>query len=464
MGSQFSLSLELTKLIPFGSLVTTGTHQLIRLLRELQASGSDFITEQDLAEVFGRNRLEPRFASTFRTAVRTSVIHKVADIAELVIEGGAGPTVRRSLNEPAYFATVVQLSLLTWTHELTDLAKALAKAFERRVEGATEYVAIPRFDAIKGTLRACREQTSGFMWELILSAVEAKLYGHITATDCLLYKMRTIPTIVLQALMDAFTAVQHLPENTLLRIRSMQGIPSIIVWAHNVLGLTVKVITKRGQYVFGEGPESVFIDGTDPSIAEATLMNETEDVLFHLVRPDEDLMLKPIAYHPLRGYGSRVLGLEIDDNERLGQTVREVVEGSCYRAQQFFIPRNKIDVRARPDFRKILEINKELFPGHHSTIDLIEPKEIANSPTNPLNEKSSAAVTYLSYVVLVLSMVEDLDPQIPLYLQQDELIKSSQAYAPKPHQAFESLIQLLLGQNIEGDQRIAAIPVISDLG
>lgn len=73
MGSQFSLSLELTKLVPFGSLFNTAGHGLVRLLREIQASGSDFITEQDLAEVFGRNRLEPRFASTFRTAVKHSV-------------------------------------------------------------------------------------------------------------------------------------------------------------------------------------------------------------------------------------------------------------------------------------------------------------------------------------------------------------------------------------------------------
>lgn len=116
MGSQFSLSLELTKLVPFGSLVNAAGHGFVRLLREIQASGSDFIAEEDLAQVFGRNRVEPLFASTFKTAVNHSVIHEVSSIAELVFEGGAGPTVRRSLNEPAYFAMVVQLSLLTFTH------------------------------------------------------------------------------------------------------------------------------------------------------------------------------------------------------------------------------------------------------------------------------------------------------------------------------------------------------------
>lgn len=118
MGSQFSLTLELTKLVPFGSLLNAAGHGLVRALREIQASGSDPFAEEDLAEVFGRNRLEPLFESTFRTAIKHSVIHHISSIAELVIEGGAGPTVRRSLKETGYFAMVVQLSLLTFTHEV----------------------------------------------------------------------------------------------------------------------------------------------------------------------------------------------------------------------------------------------------------------------------------------------------------------------------------------------------------
>ena len=110
LGSQFSLFVELTKLVPFGSLVNTAGHGLVRLLREIQASGSDFVTEEDLAQILARNRVEPLFASTFKTAVKHSVIHEIPSVAELVFEGGAGPIVRRSLNEPAYFSMVVQLS------------------------------------------------------------------------------------------------------------------------------------------------------------------------------------------------------------------------------------------------------------------------------------------------------------------------------------------------------------------
>ncbi|KAI4188152.1 MAG: hypothetical protein L6R41_002338 [Letrouitia leprolyta] len=471
MGSQFSLSLELTKLIPFGSLVTTGSQAIVRLVRELQASGSDFITEQDLAEVFGRNRIEPRFESTFRTAVKTSAVHKVADIAELVIESGAGPTVRRSLNEPAYFATVVQLSLLTWTHDLTDLAKALAKSFERRAEGATEYVALPRFDAIKGTLRAYREQTSGFMWELILSAVETKLYGHITWTDGLLYKMRPIPTIVLQALMDAFTAVQHLPENTLLRIKSTQGIPSIIVWAHHVLGLTVRVINTRGQFVFGEGPESVFIEGTNYGIAEATLLNETDDALFHLVRTEEDTYLRPLSSHPLRGYGSRLLEFEIYDEELLQKAIHDVVTECLKMAllnYQGGPQSRRMPQLGRPRLQRLLQICKELFPAHHSTIDLVRPHEtddlFSKRPTavsddldlfqyasNPLS-----VVLKIAYVIVVLSFVEGLEPQTPLCT--DLLCSSSfgsEMYGSQ--QIFNAMAFLLRGEEVGEGDRLAAV-------
>lgn len=105
--NQFSPSLELTKFLPGSAVVGLASRGLLHVMRELQNSGSDFITEGDLAEIFGRNRIEPRFASTFRTAVKHSAIHQVADLAELVIEYGAGPTVRRSLKEPAYGTLVL---------------------------------------------------------------------------------------------------------------------------------------------------------------------------------------------------------------------------------------------------------------------------------------------------------------------------------------------------------------------
>ena len=62
--SQFNLSVELTKLVPFGPLINTASRGLINLVRELHKSGSDIVAEQDLAEVLGRNHIESKFAST----------------------------------------------------------------------------------------------------------------------------------------------------------------------------------------------------------------------------------------------------------------------------------------------------------------------------------------------------------------------------------------------------------------
>ncbi|KAI4284431.1 MAG: hypothetical protein L6R35_004915 [Caloplaca aegaea] len=420
--SQFSLSLELSKLLPLGALIPASSRALVRLLRDLQASGSDFLTEQDLAAVFGRSRIEQRFASTFRTAVKTSVVHRVVNIAELVIEGGAGPTVRRGLSEPAYFSTIVQLSLLTWTHELGDLAKALAKSFERRAQqGApSEYVPVPRFDAVKGTLRACREQTSGFMWELMLSAVEAELYGHITYTDATLYRRRPVPTVLLQALMDALPALQHLPEHTLLRVKSMQGIPTIIVWAHHVLGLTVKVLTKnRGDFTFGEGPENIYIE-ENALDQEATLLNETKDALFHLVRPEEDNMLQPLPCHPLRGYGSRYLEMAYNDEAKLQTLVHQAVSLAIERA---FFGSNDWRIFCHPSIHRIVEVSKELFPGFTEAVITAGRVGTERNALQDMVEQSSPIdrnkvekkVSLLSSVIIALASVECLDPRVPLY-------------------------------------------------
>lgn len=49
------------------------------------------------------------------------------------------------------------------------------KALERRGHGLDGYHGFPDQETLKGTLRACQEQTSGFMWELVLIAVETRL-------------------------------------------------------------------------------------------------------------------------------------------------------------------------------------------------------------------------------------------------------------------------------------------------
>ncbi|KAF2189322.1 hypothetical protein K469DRAFT_701956 [Zopfia rhizophila CBS 207.26] len=136
MSSQFSLSLELTRLIPLGLTLAEKTYEAaMSLARDLQvslaswditllvslpslflsntncvthqSSGSDIVIEEDLAEVFGRSRIAMNMASSFRTIVAASSLPtKLCEGISLC--NGPGPTVIRALTQPPYFSTVIQ--------------------------------------------------------------------------------------------------------------------------------------------------------------------------------------------------------------------------------------------------------------------------------------------------------------------------------------------------------------------
>ena len=171
--SHFSLLLELAKLFPLDPIVEAGGRALMQLGRKIRKSGSDVFIEEDLSNVFGRNRIQPQFESFFRTAVSKSSIVELPILVDIVLEAGAGPTVRRSINNKAYLSTVIQLSLLSYCHNLNSLTKALIKALERRAEGSAElFTEIPERDALLRTLRAIRDQSIGYRWDMVFSAVE----------------------------------------------------------------------------------------------------------------------------------------------------------------------------------------------------------------------------------------------------------------------------------------------------
>ncbi|KAL8823647.1 MAG: hypothetical protein Q9191_005671 [Dirinaria sp. TL-2023a] len=382
--SQFSLSVELTKLIPLGPLASIAGKSIVQFIRELQASGSDIVTEEGLAEVFGRNRIDSRFESTFRTAVRQSAIHHVADIAELVIEGGPGPTVRRSLKDPIYFRTIVQLSLLTWAHELNQFAKALAQALDRRATENGQAETPPRLDGLKGTLRAVREQTSGFMWELIFSAVDEQLEP-LRRCETKAH-MRLLPVSILQALLDALTAVQNLPEARLLKIRSIDGITTIVVWAHFLLGLTVVVESQDGASErFGKGPESVYVDcgnynGYDDPYANASLFNETDDLLFNIDQSSADSVLAPgVRRHQLLGFRLKLVTMNQGKYVLIQSLVHAAITSAISLVKEELTTNpdvlRRLGKHVYPSSQKILAVACLLFPGYERVIDTINPEE-----------------------------------------------------------------------------------------
>lgn len=272
---QFSLSVELTKLLPLGPILNTVGRSFLNLARDLQNSGSDIVVEADLANVFGRNRIESRFESTYRTAVKESYTQQLSNLLDIILESGAGPTVRRSLTDQAYFSTVVQLSLLTSMLDLRSLAAGLHHVFTHRAEAISlEPSTCPRFENLLGTLQAIRDQTSGFNWNLIGDAVTSSLSQRFEVSRARMQPRSgsewVMPTAILQGCLDFFTMVQHFPEERIVQIKTTrsQAHPLhrlLIIWSHHVLGLTVVMCYEDGRIFgkFGEGHENVIIVACD---------------------------------------------------------------------------------------------------------------------------------------------------------------------------------------------------------
>lgn len=362
-----------------------GGRALIQLDRELRKSGSDIVVEEDLADVFGRNRIQEQFESSFRTAVRDSTIVPIPSLVDIVLEAGAGPTVRRSLKNRASLSSVIQLSLLGYTHVLYPLTKALIQALEQRAKGSSDsYAGVPNHDTLLGTLGAIRDQSAGYKWDLVFSAVETQLHSgqdqHVDVHD-----LRRLPFVVLQALLDTFTATQRFPEQRLLWIRASSGVSTIVVWAYHVLGLTTNVFS-NGRTIahFGNGMEQVLIEWHDSDTGSdfdsVTLMsasdNESPD--FHLVAdPLEDVLLEAFCRHEVLGYGTRVLLNEDVHSNALQRDLAHVTLAWCIR-----LARQKEEEQDRanlptlgdlvPSANKLLLVGDILFPnllGSHTAVE-----------------------------------------------------------------------------------------------
>lgn len=314
--SQFSLSLELTRLVPLGNILSVAGNGILNLARDLRKSGSDITVEEDLTLVLGRNRLCPNFESTFRVAVRGSSQQQIGEFIDIILEAGAGPTVQRSLKHPPYFSTVAQLSLLAFTQQLNRLSWTLSKLFERRLSGAPpELQGHPSADSIRGTLRACREQTAGFSWNLVFEAVERVLgcdkrplnAQRRTLHDLSSVDGRNLPIPILQGCLDMLTAVQTLPEDRMIHINAETGYSAIVVWAHHLLGLTVEIrkYSHKKGYVFGNGPQQITfcINKLGPTIC---LLDKTNEIL-RIGEFDMDPPLTPDVRATARGFGIKLL-------------------------------------------------------------------------------------------------------------------------------------------------------------
>jgi len=285
--SQFSLSLELTNLIPIPRRITDRVSAGVsELLTAIVRSGSDPETERLTMEVFGRNTIERGMERTFREVTQFSTKRTVLQQSlDLVLDAGAGPTLQRALESPEYLATVIQLSMLSWCHHNDRLAEALAGLMRRRMEGAPpEFQLVQSYPEKNGLMRfitVCEEQSSTFPWQRFFDSVEAKVGLHSPEPRPRHYReWRCLDVRVFQACLDMLTAVQASPEQRRLRIRCQEGIVTLVVWAHCLLGLGVAVSGSPFGTVHFGGEPTVFVHiGDRNTKTEVCLLDSAEDIL-----------------------------------------------------------------------------------------------------------------------------------------------------------------------------------------
>ena len=245
--SQFTLSLELNRPVPVASIMDSATQSSIKFARDLRSSGSDVVVEGDLVEIFGRCRISSELDSSFRTII-TESISNTSLWEGIMLQVGSGPTLVRAFQETPYFPMVVQLSLLSWCYESGQLATAMTEVMANRLEGAPAISnpSNPSRDGILGVLKACERQTSAFNWNMMLYAVANSLEYPLDRVR------RHLSSTILQGALDMFPMVRTLPEDRAVYIRipmwhdeKDSGLCSLVVWAHNVLGLSVLVKKNR---------------------------------------------------------------------------------------------------------------------------------------------------------------------------------------------------------------------------
>ena len=476
--SQFSLSLELSRVIP--PIVSIASNRLWNLWLELHNSGSNLVTECALAEIFGRNLIEAAFGRNFRNTVTPSHKHRLSGIVELVLEAGAGPTVRHSLGIDAapYFSMLVQLSLLTYAHEASSLATSLAMALEQRTPSSDQAQEVAGFAALLGTLKCCRQQTSNYPWEGIFANVELEFEDVLDLQKP--NELRPIPYILLERLLDSLTAVQRFAELHFLEIRTSIGIVTLVVWAHHVLGLTVEVLTDRGTHRVGEGIGQVSIDARTrdgiPISPEVVLFTESHENEFRtFTDPVEYPRLEPACRHPLQGYGSKIISLELDDPAVTQELIVHVIECCLHLVMAESVEQAREEaVYTGNDFipskQRILMAGKLLFPSHATPISQlnvsVQDKHTeeeshnneglytfkTNHPNNKLNGKLQRLNRLFCHVVLAFSMINNLEDCCLVPLSFRALLPKQSYHQIRRltvREAFETIAILLRGEILE---------------
>jgi hypothetical protein len=111
--------------------------QILDLARNLRNSNSDILVEADLVAIFGRVWIDETITRDFKAEViKNTEVVSIGNVS-LELRKGAGPTLEHALQERSdtgALSTIIQLSLLSATHDRQNLASALSYGLNKRVE------------------------------------------------------------------------------------------------------------------------------------------------------------------------------------------------------------------------------------------------------------------------------------------------------------------------------------------
>ncbi|KAI9740159.1 MAG: hypothetical protein M1834_004737 [Cirrosporium novae-zelandiae] len=303
-------------------VIAAGRKALVQHARDISKAGYSLAVEYDLGRILGSSRIHPELETHFRNFVKDSGYHSFSDRLTqqtgLILAWGAGITVHRSLQDPQLFRSLVQLSLLAYTHDLASLARGISQACENLVKNAAdaEDREFSSEEDVEGMLRQAQAQTSAWEWHWLFQDVEDRLADAGIPSDV---AARTLPLVLLQGALDCFPLLQSLPEDRRMEIVADEGYSTIVVWAHKVLGLNVTVKMADLVVRFGEGQEDVvfMIENYREHPPGICLLSSEGDTICELKRAKEDPVLEGDFRTAALGYGKYVLRILVGRDPEL---------------------------------------------------------------------------------------------------------------------------------------------------
>jgi hypothetical protein len=158
-------TLEITNFLPVKETVVAAGSYLLKLARDLKASGSDIVVEADVASVFGRAVIQPEVESNFRKAVSDAIVRPFANGSPIALHSGPGPTVIRAFTPEGqqYLRTVITLSFLGYFVDRLRLATMISEGMTKQVENCVDQEwRNTGIEDINAMLVACSTQTASF--------------------------------------------------------------------------------------------------------------------------------------------------------------------------------------------------------------------------------------------------------------------------------------------------------------